>query len=366
MMRILHILESAKIGGISNIVYDLLKSQELNKDLFPELLICRNSEGTEDRFIKGGITFHKAGLSGGFDIAIKKYVFIIRLFKNFQILHFHSYNHFIFLCAILSGTKIVYSVHSLLMAPGRIHKRSDIIKDIILNFFFHHFCHHLVFNSRFTQEYYFNRYGLKKRNFSIVYNGVDLNNFNSLKYFNKKNKFTVGTVCSLVKLKRIDVLIRAFSRASIPDSRLIIVGDGPQMNPLLQLVQSLGIEDHVQFAGNQINPALYYQQFDLFVSSSVYESFGLVAIEALSFGLPVITMSDGGGITEIIKSIEPGNIVDDFIELSDRINYFFMNPNKISEKKQDRIDYANKFSISSMESQIHSIYSLILGNIISE
>lgn len=78
--------------------------------------------------------------------------------------------------------------------------------------------------------------------------------------------------------------------------KLVIGGDGPELEPLKQLASNLGISDQVQFLGNltreQVLTAM--SQADAFVLSSRYETFGVVVIEALALGLPVIATRCGG------------------------------------------------------------------------
>ena len=95
----------------------------------------------------------------------------------------------------------------------------------------------------------------------------------------------------LEKEKNPALAIRAFAETA-PDECLIIVGAGSQRAALESLARELGIEDHVFFEGQQ-DAAPYYALADLVVVPSHYEGYGLVIIEALAAGKPVLATDVG-------------------------------------------------------------------------
>jgi glycosyltransferase involved in cell wall biosynthesis len=101
-------------------------------------------------------------------------------------------------------------------------------------------------------------------------------------------------------------LIRAFKQVSteIPDSKLIIVGDGELRPYLTKLIGELSLKNSVHLIGNRDNPYKYMKNSDLFVLSSVYEGFGIVLIEAMACGIPVISTNCLSGPEEILKNNE--------------------------------------------------------------
>ncbi|TMO83620.1 glycosyltransferase [Pseudoalteromonas spongiae] len=116
-------------------------------------------------------------------------------------------------------------------------------------------------------------------------------------------------VASLVPIKNHERLINAFSIVAKSNNQLnlVIVGDGPLREQLDNLVKSLGLSDRVYFLGtqNKAKIATLMNQAELFCLSSDYETFGVVLIEALACGLPVVA-TNVGGIPEIISDSEFG------------------------------------------------------------
>lgn len=112
--------------------------------------------------------------------------------------------------------------------------------------------------------------------------------------------------------KGFDILISAFPKviAAYPDSRLIIMGDGPALKSLQAQADALGLHDNVEFFGAYIREefARKLNESDVFVLASRGETFGVVCIEAMACGLPVITTRCGGPEDYITSNV--GMLVD--------------------------------------------------------
>lgn len=133
---------------------------------------------------------------------------------------------------------------------------------------------------------------------------------------------TILAVGRLVKEKGFDVLISAFWNVSnrVEGVRLLIVGEGPCRAELEAQIDRLGLGATVAMPGFSRNVADEYQQARLFVCSSRTEGFGNVIVEALSFGLPIVSTACGGP-DEILADGRYGVLVpvDDDTALADAI-----------------------------------------------
>ena len=107
-------------------------------------------------------------------------------------------------------------------------------------------------------------------------------------------------------VKNIPSVIHTFATVAekIP-SKLLMVGDGPELVLAEELVRDLSLSSHVFFLGQQNNVEQLFQIADLFLLPSEFESFGLSALEAMSCGVPVIG-ANGGGLPELVVSGETG------------------------------------------------------------
>lgn len=117
-------------------------------------------------------------------------------------------------------------------------------------------------------------------------------------------------VSNFRRIKRIDTIIETFAKVHerIP-SKLILLGDGPELLDMRQKARELNVEEHVLFLGKQNDVSAFYQLSDLVLLLSEKESFGLTLLEAMKTGvLPIGT--NAGGIKEVIKHEETGFIVN--------------------------------------------------------
>lgn len=116
------------------------------------------------------------------------------------------------------------------------------------------------------------------------------------------------TVGSFKEVKNHALLLRAFALMPHGTAKLMLLGQGQKESDLKKLVAELGIADDVIFGGFHADPAAFYHTADLFVLSSDYEGFGNVIVEALSFGLPVVSTDCPSGPAEILENGRYGRL----------------------------------------------------------
>lgn len=135
-----------------------------------------------------------------------------------------------------------------------------------------------------------------------VYNGVNLGRFEiGAEHSGSRHPYMFAWG-RLEKIKGFDILIRAFAEsrgASV--MKLLIAGDGTQKESLQQLIAELGMQKRVELIGrlSQDDVAHYAKNSTINIISSLKESFGIVALEAIAAGRPIIS-TDGGGLPEIM------------------------------------------------------------------
>ncbi len=177
--------------------------------------------------------------------------------------------------------------------------------------------------SQFTKDKISNIYNILQKKIQVNPGGVDLRKFfpavdkrKIRKRLNvPQNKIIFFTVRNLVPRMGLENFVVAFSELakSAADIQLIIGGKGPLKDELIALAKSFGIEQKVHFTGFIPEDQLpqYYQMADLFVlPTKELEGFGLVTLEALSSGLPVIG-TPIGGTKEILGQFNAEYLFDD-------------------------------------------------------
>jgi len=125
-----------------------------------------------------------------------------------------------------------------------------------------------------------------------------------------KDNWVIGTIGRLSEEKRQIDLLRAFHKVLkvFPKATLLIVGDGEMRDELMNVARRLGLSGSVAFTGFQSNVSEYLEKMDVFVLPSRTEGFGIVLLEAMTMGLPVIA-TDVGGIPELVVNNETGILV---------------------------------------------------------
>lgn len=144
--------------------------------------------------------------------------------------------------------------------------------------------------------------------------------------------FTVGCVSRLEPGKNCQTLVKAFARLTIPNKRLVIVGDGSQRAALEKLANEVGVSDITTLTGalprEQLPEVL--ASFSVFVFPSVRESFGLVAVEALACGVPVIANEKLHAAKEYLQEGRNGYFYEDGVEgLVTAIETFYAQPEAV-------------------------------------
>src|SRR3989338_4095044 len=126
----------------------------------------------------------------------------------------------------------------------------------------------------------------------------------------ENNKFIFLTVGRLVPVKNVGLQIVAMAEAvkKYPNVELWIVGDGPEKSNLKSKISKLKLENNIKLLGWQNNPEEFYSQADAFLLTSDYEGWGMVAVEAANYGLPII-MTNVGCAGELIKDGESGIVI---------------------------------------------------------
>ncbi|HEY3374717.1 MAG TPA: glycosyltransferase family 4 protein [Candidatus Aquicultor sp.] len=153
--------------------------------------------------------------------------------------------------------------------------------------------------------------GLPDNAISIIPNGIDLAQWDRYKTGNKaaakrelglsENTLLLGAIGRFVPFKGHGVLLQSMKRIveMQPDVHLILMGDGPLHDELVKQANELGIADNVSFLGFVDEPGRYMAGLDIFVLPSVNEPFGIVVLEAMALGLPVVA-TNAGGVPDII------------------------------------------------------------------
>lgn len=156
-------------------------------------------------------------------------------------------------------------------------------------------------------------------------------------------------------IKQFDKLITAYSQSLLPNKNiaLIILGSGKLKDYLLSVAKNNKVEQYVLLLGFKSNPYKYMKHAKFLVLSSQYEGFGMVLIEALTSGTPVISFDCPTGPREIITHKENGLLVEDqnLSKLIDSMNLFVTDDELYNHCKKQALSSVDRFSIERIGKQ---------------
>ena len=194
----------------------------------------------------------------------------------------------------------------------------------------------------------------------VIHNLIPVENFYISK--NKNNTFTFFSLAFLEGEKGMDVLIKSFSKYfKNSNAKLLIGGEGSQKEYLIKLAKELNINSQIEFLGalSREEVSKYMSFCDAFVLASKYETFGVVYIEALASGKPIIGTFNGGA--EDIITSNNGLIVktNDIDELGNAMIYI-MNNIHLYKSEEIRNECIQRFSKSKIINEILEVYDMLL------
>ncbi|MDP8923842.1 MAG: glycosyltransferase [Chloroflexota bacterium] len=236
----------------------------------------------------------------------------------------------------------------------------------------------IIAATKVDREHMVQGYDADPRRISIVPGGVDLELFRPGPWAAARAALGLGSEPTLLfvgriqRLKGIDVLIRAahlLGEAAGPPRVLIVGGAGRgaseearELARLRALVDALGMADRVRFVGavDQARLPLYYRAADVTVMPSTYESFGLVAVESMACGTPVVA-SRVGGLATILRDGENGMLVPwrDPRLFADKIGAILADPALADELSRGALATAARYGWSAVAERTLAIYDCV-------
>lgn len=207
----------------------------------------------------------------------------------------------------------------------------------------------LVVPSKYFQEVVQQKFMIdKSKIFISPSGGIDTKLFRPLNYKKKNDVFTVGFLSRIDKGKGWDVLLKSMSLLKDKKIRLLLVGSGSQENEMKEMIKQLGLNKIVELHGAQPHDKLphYFNQMDIFAfTTRLAESLGLVGLEAMACGVPVVG-SNIGGLPSYIEDGVNGKLFEsgNSTELARCIEEFMiMDKNKFDKYKNNALETSKKY-----------------------
>lgn len=307
---VVHICTDWKGGGAEKIVYSLLNCSE--SDIQVEGVYFGHPPSYDEKWSAVRATFLGNPIRSFKNlVAIRRYVKgrLTRLDAGELIVHAHLTwpLYYVAIATLGLGVKLIYTEHSTFNKRRRFAFLRPLEKLVYSRY------NVVVAISAGVQRSLINWLGQSSSaKVELIPNGVALRDFESRANLASSQRLKLISVGTIKPSKGFETTIRAVGLIKRHVASYTIVGDGAERAELENLCARAGLSDIVKFTGWLDDPGPYYDQSDILLIPSHWEGFGLVAIEGLSTGLPVVA-SNVEGLNDVLASAASAAIlVDEF------------------------------------------------------
>lgn len=315
MKTILHLISSAGFYGAESMLV-ALASEQRRAGLHPIIGVLKNSRNPHlevaERAQQRGLNVKILECRGLVDSKTLKDLRSLAVSHSVSLIHSHGYktNIFSHLALHTLGVPRVTTCHLWKETSLRLRLYNHLDRLLLQRF------DRVVCVSPKLREQAVDS-GVPIEKVSVIYNGIDLEEFDSLPTSGGRESLhlhpediVVGTVAALSPEKGHRYLIEAAASLcrDIPSIRLVFVGDGPLANKLKSMVRDAGLENKVIFTGIRRDIVALLHCFDIFVLPSLHEGLPMALLEAMSASRAVIA-TEVGAIPQVIANWIDGLLV---------------------------------------------------------
>ena len=200
---------------------------------------------------------------------------------------------------------------------------------------------------------------------TIIPNGIDFKKYKNSGTSRQKNQ-TILFIGRLEKRKGVQYLLQAFAELlqRQPQAKLVIIGDGSQRNRLENFAYQVGIDKRIEFLGfvDEATKRRLLHESAVFCSPALYgESFGIVLLEAMASGLPIVA-GDNPGYASVLKEKGTLSLVNpkDTIELSRRLELFLTDEEIRRLWRTWAKNYVKQFDYKIIVDEYEKLYKAVL------
>jgi len=304
-LRVLHIIWWNQIGGIAFNLVDLI--EHIDQERYKiSLCILAKGELNLSGVLTRPVDITEFGFSSGADlVGLWRFLRYLRT-QEFAIVHNHT-RTFLVSAAIMLGRKRIgriFQEHGALLQSmaGRMRTFYRCFGSVYDGFIA--VAHSLV--PQMTAA------GLPEKKIAVIENPIDADKFNGESPRGEAkqrlalpvNSLAVGTACRLVQEKDIDLflLVARHLHTARKDIHFIVAGTGPLEVPLQKAAHACGLDGAVHFIGARTDMPMIYRAIDIFLFTSLVESFGRTLLEAQACCTPVVAaLPLSGGAIELIQ-----------------------------------------------------------------
>lgn len=373
MLRVIHVIPSLQKGGAERLMLDICNELQKKDDVKVKIIILHDVN--EYKFMSENLdidccnSFVLPSMLRKTKVDLKQFDEIVNDFKP-NIIHSHLFEaELVSRWNVLPNVKYFTHCHDNIVQFKRFSFKT-ILKKICITNYYERFLlfrkykkckNNFIAISKHCQKFLIENLprGIKK--ITLLPNSIDYERF----YDNKKKetpnniKLTLVNVGSFVDKKNqiflLDV-VKILKNKNI-DIHLNLCGDGKNRAKIEKEIISQNLEKNISILGKVENVEKIYKNADVYVHSATYEPFGLVLIEAMASGLPVVSLN-GGGNVDIIENGKNGFLIEeqDAEMFSEKILELVNCPEKYSQISDYAKNYAKNYDIKSYLEKLICLY----------
>lgn len=310
----MHVVLSMHVGGAERLVYDMVKYPAFWER--PPIVCCLDAVGDlGEKLIQEGYLVYCKGRRPGFDLEMIRWLRQIIIREQIDIVHAHQYTPLFYTvpAALLSRRKkVIYTEH------GRFHPEYKSWKRSLLNPLLAIGVHHLVSISEATAQAMATYDNFPLHRIKVIHNGINCTVVQPNINLQAKRRELglsptcriIGTAARLNSIKNIPMMLRGLKLVleKVPNTYLVIAGQGEEEQELKDLARELEIAEHVKFIGLRFDLPEIYQLFDVFLLTSFSEGISVTLLESMNYGIPAV-VTEVGGNKEVLVEGETGFLV---------------------------------------------------------
>jgi glycosyltransferase involved in cell wall biosynthesis len=297
--RVAFCINNLEIGGAEILLIDLINNWPKEFDI--HLILLQNKKNL---FVLLNSKREITNLVLEGESSIVSQIFKIRHYfvKNkidFCFSHLERPNKICLIASILTKTKVIPVIHSI-----NLYNSSPKLNKKFACYVYNVLASKIITISEPVRNYCTNELRIRKNKITLIENGIDFKRINSeFRNFEINDKVIFAVLGRMELVKGYDILLRALGNPKIKNLNwmLKMIGDGSELTNLKIIVNELDIQDRVMFLGSQKFPFTYMTDVNFIIMPSRREGLPISLLEALGFGIPVIS-SDIGVFTHFIKN----------------------------------------------------------------
>ncbi|MEM4889454.1 MAG: glycosyltransferase family 4 protein [Thermosphaera sp.] len=274
----------------------------------------------------------------------------------------------IILLSKLRRIPIVVNIHGIVYKENPITHEYNVLRNklVLISHIRAYSMNRIVVNSRYMKVVASSYYNLPENKVVVIPNGVDIRRFTpSGGKINLDGDPAILFAGRISWEKGVDVLIKALKllKQDLREARVHVVGSGPWIDDVIQLAKKLNVNSHIKFHGKVPYHSLPYifRGADIFILPSRVEPFGMVLLEAMGCGLPIVA-SKVGGIPEIVNHYENGILItpENSVELSKAIVEIYSDSTLRKKLSANALLTALKYSWESVANMYLKLYEQLI------